>query len=117
MTDLDYGAFDALTFDCYETLIDWDVAAQRIAAPPFPGDRPGDPRTELVRYLAAHGDAMRAGTGHPLRYAARLDQRGEPVELDLDDAPHCLVVRATKSGKSLSAIGVSPRVVGIERGS
>ena len=24
MTDLDYGAFDALTFDCYGTLIDWE---------------------------------------------------------------------------------------------
>ena len=25
MTDLDYGAFDALTFDCYGTLIDWET--------------------------------------------------------------------------------------------
>ena len=25
MTDLDYGAFDALTFDCYGTLIDWEA--------------------------------------------------------------------------------------------
>ncbi len=24
MTDLDFGAFDALTFDCYGTLIDWE---------------------------------------------------------------------------------------------
>ena len=24
MTDLDYGAFDVLTFDCYGTLIDWE---------------------------------------------------------------------------------------------
>src|SRR4051812_27888890 len=24
MTDLDYGAFNALTFDCYGTLIDWE---------------------------------------------------------------------------------------------
>ncbi len=24
MTELDYGAFDALTFDCYGTLIDWE---------------------------------------------------------------------------------------------
>ena len=34
MTDLDYGAFDALTFDCYGTLIDWEagiVAALRSA--------------------------------------------------------------------------------------
>ena len=25
MADLDYGAFDALTFDCYGTLIDWEA--------------------------------------------------------------------------------------------
>jgi len=25
MTNLDYGAFDALTFDCYGTLIDWET--------------------------------------------------------------------------------------------
>jgi len=36
MTDLDYGAFDALTFDCYGTLIDWEagiLAALRSALP------------------------------------------------------------------------------------
>ena len=25
MTDLDYGRFEALTFDCYGTLIDWEA--------------------------------------------------------------------------------------------
>ncbi len=25
MTDIDYGRFDALTFDCYGTLIDWEA--------------------------------------------------------------------------------------------
>jgi len=25
MTDLDFAAFDALTFDCYGTLIDWEA--------------------------------------------------------------------------------------------
>jgi 2-haloacid dehalogenase len=36
MTDLDYGAFDALTFDCYGTLINWEagiLAALRSALP------------------------------------------------------------------------------------
>lgn len=36
MTDLDYGDFDALTFDCYGTLIDWEagiVAALRSVVP------------------------------------------------------------------------------------
>jgi 2-haloacid dehalogenase len=37
MTDLDYGAFQALTFDCYGTLIDWEsgiLAALRTLVPP-----------------------------------------------------------------------------------
>jgi len=36
MTDLDYDAFDALTFDCYGTLIDWEagiLAALRTVLP------------------------------------------------------------------------------------
>ncbi len=36
MTELDYGAFDALTFDCYGTLIDWEagiLAALRVVLP------------------------------------------------------------------------------------
>jgi len=36
MTNLDYGAFDALTFDCYGTLIDWEagiLAALRSVLP------------------------------------------------------------------------------------
>jgi 2-haloalkanoic acid dehalogenase type II len=36
MTELDYGAFDALTFDCYGTLIDWEagiLAALRTVVP------------------------------------------------------------------------------------
>src|SRR5512144_2503556 len=36
MTDLDYGAFVALTFDCYGTLIDWEtgiLAALRSVVP------------------------------------------------------------------------------------
>ena len=39
MTDLDYGTFEALTFDCYGTLIDWETGI--LAA--------------LRRVLAAHG--------------------------------------------------------------
>jgi len=43
MSDVDYGAFDALTFDCYGTLIDWEagiLAAIRTALPP--GDATAD---------------------------------------------------------------------------
>jgi len=55
MTDLDYGAFDALTFDCYGTLIDWEagiLAALRTVLPAAKGDG-GDDEALLVEYANA----------------------------------------------------------------
>ena len=55
MTDLDYGAFDALTFDCYGTLIDWEsglLAALRTVLPAGTGDGAED-EALLVEYANA----------------------------------------------------------------
>jgi 2-haloacid dehalogenase len=57
MTDLDFGAFDALTFDCYGTLIDWEagiLAGLRRVLDPH-GVRPTDDEL-LERYAAAEAD-------------------------------------------------------------
>ena len=55
---LDFDRFDALTFDCYGTLIDWETGI--LAAPPGgagPAERaPGDDEL-LERYAAARGGA------------------------------------------------------------
>jgi 2-haloacid dehalogenase len=43
MTALDYGAFDALTFDCYGTLIDWEAGILAALRPALPrGDATAD---------------------------------------------------------------------------
>ncbi|HET7702317.1 MAG TPA: haloacid dehalogenase type II [Candidatus Limnocylindrales bacterium] len=55
MTDLDYSAFDALTFDCYGTLIDWEagiLAALRTVLPAGAGDG-ADDEALLVEYANA----------------------------------------------------------------
>jgi 2-haloacid dehalogenase len=55
MTDLDYGAFDALTFDCYGTLIDWEtglLSALRTVLPAGSGDG-ADDEALLVEYANA----------------------------------------------------------------
>ncbi|MCI0582972.1 MAG: haloacid dehalogenase type II [Chloroflexi bacterium] len=78
MTDLDYGAFDALTFDCYGTLIDWEagiLAGIRAVLDPR-GVRPSD--DELLERYAVAEAAAEAGPyrryrdvlGHGLRAVA-----------------------------------------------
>jgi len=62
MTDLDYGAFDALTFDCYGTLIDWEtgiLAALRSVVPAGAADD--------EQLLAEYGDAEGALEAGPYR--------------------------------------------------
>ncbi len=61
MADLDFGRFDALTFDCYGTLIDWEagiLAGLRAALGP-PGDALDD--EALLERYAEHEAALEAG--------------------------------------------------------
>lgn len=61
MTGLDYGAFDALTFDCYGTLIDWEagiLAGLRRVLSPRGVTSPDD---ELLERYAAVEGVLEAG--------------------------------------------------------
>jgi 2-haloacid dehalogenase len=61
MNDLDYGAFDALTFDCYGTLIDWEsgiLAGLRAALEPLGVHAADD---ELLERFATAEAALEAG--------------------------------------------------------
>ena len=59
MTDLDYGAFDALTFDCYGTLIDWEAGLLAAFRTVVPVDRAAD--EALLEAYAAEEASMEAG--------------------------------------------------------
>lgn len=77
MTIPDYGAFDALTFDCYGTLIDWEagiLAGLRAVLDPH-GVRPPD--EELLERYAAAEAALEAGPYR--RYREVLRQGLESV--------------------------------------
>ena len=66
MTEFDYGRFDALTFDCYGTLIDWEaglLAALRAALGPHGVDRPDDELLEAYAAIEAPAES-----GPYLRY-------------------------------------------------
>lgn len=94
---LDYGRFDAITFDCYGTLIDWEaglVAAFRAAL----GDGPGGPEPEdlLVRY-ARHEASAEAGPYLRYRDVLAGGLRGVADELGL----------ATPSDPAIAAFGGS----------
>jgi 2-haloalkanoic acid dehalogenase type II len=47
---LDYSTFDALTFDCYGTLIDWEAGILAALKPMLPGDAGTDDEELLVEY-------------------------------------------------------------------
>jgi 2-haloacid dehalogenase len=60
MTDLDYGRFEALTFDCYGTLIDWEagiLAALRRVLGAHGVDRPDDELLEAFAAIEAPAEA------------------------------------------------------------
>jgi 2-haloacid dehalogenase len=89
-SDLDYGAFDALTFDCYGTLIDWEsgiLAGLRVALAPHGVDAPDD---ALLEAYAAAEARLEGGPFLPYRtilaVGARSVATGLGVEITDDEA-------------------------------
>jgi 2-haloacid dehalogenase len=81
---IDYSAFDALTFDCYGTLIDWEaglVAALRDAL--GDGVAEVDPEDLLVRF-ARYEATAEAGPYQRYRAVLANGLRGVASELDLE---------------------------------
>jgi 2-haloacid dehalogenase len=87
MTDLDYGQFDALTFDCYGTLIDWEAGILAGLRRVLGGQAPDD---ELLERYAQYEAAAEAGSYR--RYRDILEEglrtvaRGYAVEVGDADA-------------------------------
>jgi 2-haloacid dehalogenase len=85
---IDYSAFDALTFDCYGTLIDWEaglVAALRDAL--GDGVAEVDPEDLLVRF-ARYEATAEAGPYQRYRAVLANGLRGVASELDLEVSYH-----------------------------
>ena len=81
MTALDFSRFEALTFDCYGTLIDWETGiarALRVAMGKHASDVPDE---ALLTTFAGHEAAAEAGPY--LRYRAVLTRAAEGVAGDL----------------------------------
>jgi len=84
MTDLDYGRFEALTFDCYGTLIDWEtgiLAALRRVVGARGIDRPDD---ELLEAYAAIEAPAEAGPYRTYREILAAGVRGVAAGLGIE---------------------------------
>ena len=84
MTTIDFSRFDAITFDCYGTLIDWERgilnALQPVLAPR--GIDLGE--DELLERYARHEAALEAGTYRPYRHVLGESLCGLGKELGFD---------------------------------
>jgi len=84
---IDYGAFDALTFDCYGTLIDWETGLTRAFRPILDahGVETGSEEV-LVRY-ARHEAAAEAGPYQRYRDVLATALHGVAAELGFVPTP------------------------------
>ena len=92
VTDLDYGGFEALTFDCYGTLIDWEtgILAGLRAAVATRGVEPPD--DELLEAFARVESRLEGGPY--LRYREILGRCLREVAADYAAAPDLADVAA-----------------------
>ena len=80
MTGLDYGRFEALTFDCYGTLIDWESGILAGLRPMLARGGVARPDDELLAALRRAGSGgggrpLPALPGDPPRRTARAGRR------------------------------------------
>ena len=61
MTDIDFGAFDVLTFDCYGTLIDWERGILNALQPVLAPRAIDADEDDLLERYARHEAALEAG--------------------------------------------------------
>ncbi|MDA0136718.1 haloacid dehalogenase type II [Solirubrobacter deserti] len=84
MGDIDFGAFDALTFDCYGTLIDWETGILNALRPVL--DHHGASREDetLLEFFAHHEAALEAGPYQRYREILAGALRGIGTDLSFE---------------------------------
>jgi 2-haloacid dehalogenase len=92
VTDLDYGQFDALTFDCYGTLIDWE-AGILAGLRPAVATRAADPSDDELLEAYARVESELEG-GPYRRYREILGRCLREVAADYAAAPDLAEVAA-----------------------
>jgi 2-haloacid dehalogenase len=99
MTGLDYGAFDALTFDCYGTLIDWEtgiLAGLRAVLTPPAIDASDD---ELLGIYANQEAEAEHGPYRTYRAILALSVRGVAAHYGFEPRPDAVDAFADSVGE------------------
>ena len=81
MSDIDFSSFDALTFDCYGTLIDWERGILNALQPVLAPHAVEADEGELLERYAEHEAALEAGEYRPYREILALSLRGLCADL------------------------------------
>ena len=76
MSKIDYGSFDALTFDCYGTLIDWERGILNALQPVLSPRGIDEGEDEVLERYAGHEAALEAGAYLPYREILARSLRG-----------------------------------------
>jgi len=85
MTTIDFGAFDALTFDCYGTLIDWETGILAGLAPVLARAGVQRDSDELLEVYAKHEAALEAGPYLTYREVLAGSLRGLAEDLGVEN--------------------------------
>ena len=81
MSAIDFDRFDALTFDCYGTLIDWEAGLLDAMRPVLDAHGGGAPDDELLERYARREAALEAGPYLPYRDVLARGLAGVAAEL------------------------------------
>lgn len=87
MSSIDFTSFDALTFDCYGTLIDWETGILNALRPILAAHAIGRDDEELLESYARHEVALEAGPYLVYRdvLAGALQKLGDELEFSPSD--------------------------------
>ena len=98
MTDLDYGRFEALTFDCYGTLIDWESGIAAGLRQVLGAAGAGSPDDELLRAFADIEAPAEAGPYQRYRDILALAARGVAARYGVEPAEATVAAFADSVG-------------------
>ena len=84
MSDIDFSHFEAITFDCFGTLIDWEQGILNALQPVLAPRGVDETEDSLLEIYARHEAALEAGPYRSYRDVLALSLRGVCTELGFD---------------------------------